>query len=164
MHKHLRRLERVWIEPAIYFVTTCTKDRKEILATHETAAALIDEWHSARERHGWVIGRYVIMPDHVHFFCVPEWKQRRYRTSLAHGNDGPVEEFTRCEVATRRLLPVFRGQRPRLQPERRFGSANSSIMCCGQRKATTTNGIMSVTIRCALVWLLSQMTGPTLAS
>jgi putative transposase len=37
-----------------------------------TAAALIDEWHSARERHGWVIGRYVIMPDHVHFFCVPE--------------------------------------------------------------------------------------------
>jgi REP element-mobilizing transposase RayT len=27
---------------------------------------------SARERHGWAIGRYVIMPDHVHFFCASE--------------------------------------------------------------------------------------------
>ena len=23
-------------------------------------------------RHGWAVGRYVIMPDHVHFFCRPE--------------------------------------------------------------------------------------------
>src|SRR5262249_6933249 len=22
--------------------------------------------------HGWIVGRYVIMPDHVHFFCSPE--------------------------------------------------------------------------------------------
>jgi putative transposase len=33
---------------------------------------LIQEWRSARERHGWAIGRYVIMPDHVHFFCAAE--------------------------------------------------------------------------------------------
>jgi REP element-mobilizing transposase RayT len=26
----------------------------------------------ANSRHGWVIGRYVIMPDHVHFFCTPK--------------------------------------------------------------------------------------------
>ncbi len=36
------------------------------------ASILIDEWRSARARHGWAIGRYVIMPDHVHFFCAPE--------------------------------------------------------------------------------------------
>ncbi len=24
------------------------------------------------DRHGWAVGRYVIMPDHVHFFAAPE--------------------------------------------------------------------------------------------
>ena len=32
---------------------------------------LIDEWRNAHERHGWAIGRYVIMPDRVHFFVQP---------------------------------------------------------------------------------------------
>ena len=72
MHKHLRRLERVWTQHPIYFVTTCTYQRKAILAREEVAKILIHEWSSARERHGWAIGRYVIMPDHVHFFCAPE--------------------------------------------------------------------------------------------
>jgi putative transposase len=72
VHEHLRRLDRIWIEPPIYFITTCTRDRRNVL-THETAAsALIDEWKRVRERHRWAIGRYVIMPDHVHFFCRPE--------------------------------------------------------------------------------------------
>ena len=26
----------------------------------------------AHQRHGWAIGRYVIMPDHAHFFCSAE--------------------------------------------------------------------------------------------
>lgn len=72
MHKHLRRLERVWIDFPVYFISTCTKDRRNILARPEVADILIDEWQKARERHGWVVGRYVIMPDHVHFFCAPE--------------------------------------------------------------------------------------------
>ena len=33
---------------------------------------LTDEWLNAHDRHGWAIGRYVIMPDHVHFFCRAE--------------------------------------------------------------------------------------------
>jgi putative transposase len=33
---------------------------------------LVREWFEARKRHGRAIGRYVIMPDHVHFFCAPE--------------------------------------------------------------------------------------------
>jgi REP-associated tyrosine transposase len=36
------------------------------------AKILIQEWSSARKRRGWAIGRYVIVPDHVHFFCAPE--------------------------------------------------------------------------------------------
>lgn len=72
MHKHLRRLERVWLEPAIYYITICTFQRKPILATEFVAQILVQEWKNARKRHGWAVGRYVIMPDHVHFFCAAE--------------------------------------------------------------------------------------------
>ena len=43
-----------------------------MLACEEVAKILVHEWSSARKRHSWAIGRYVIMPDHVHFFCRPE--------------------------------------------------------------------------------------------
>ena len=69
MHKHLRRLERVWVNWPIYFITTCTFERRPILNSSQVAAILVQEWRTAHKRHGWAIGRYVIMPDHVHFFC-----------------------------------------------------------------------------------------------
>jgi REP element-mobilizing transposase RayT len=72
VHKHLRRLGRIWIDAPIYFVTTCTKNRRKILARDDLAKVLIDEWHAAHDRHGWAIGPYVVLPDHVHFFCRPE--------------------------------------------------------------------------------------------
>jgi putative transposase len=72
MHKHLHRLGRVWIDRPLYFITTCTSKRRSILASREVATILVDEWQNARERHGWAVGRYVIMPDHVHFFCSSE--------------------------------------------------------------------------------------------
>jgi len=72
MRKHLRRLERVWIDWPIYFVTTCTLERRSILASNEVPKILSDEWKNAHNRHGWAIGCYVIMPDHVHFFCSAE--------------------------------------------------------------------------------------------
>jgi len=72
MHKHLRRLERIWIDWPIYFITTCTSKQRSILASKEVATFLVDEWLNAHDRHGWAIGRYVIMPDHVHFFCSAE--------------------------------------------------------------------------------------------
>ena len=72
MHKHLRRLERIWLDSPIYFVTACTKNRRAALANDSTTQIFIEEWRAARERHGWAVGRYVIMPDHVHFFCRAE--------------------------------------------------------------------------------------------
>lgn len=72
MHKHLHRLERVWIDWPIYFITTRTFKRRAILASKEVANILVDEWQDALERHGWAIGRYVIMPDHVHLFSRAE--------------------------------------------------------------------------------------------
>ena len=72
MHKHLSRLDRIWIECPVYFITTCTFHRRKILASAEVATILVSEWKAAHKRHGWLIGRYVIMPDHVHFFCSAE--------------------------------------------------------------------------------------------
>ncbi len=43
----------------------------EYLSNSKTAAILVEEWVNAKDRHDWHIGRYVIMPDHVHFFCAP---------------------------------------------------------------------------------------------
>jgi putative transposase len=70
-HEHLRRLSRVWIKEPIYFITTCTHNRLPVLAQPEATDILRTEWHQALDRHGWAIGRYVIMPDHVHFFGKP---------------------------------------------------------------------------------------------
>ena len=53
MHKHLRRLERVWIDDPIFFITACTFRRKPILTQTAVADVLIDEWNCAQVRHGW---------------------------------------------------------------------------------------------------------------
>lgn len=108
MQKHLRRLDRVWIDQPIYFITTCTYRRRLILASRVVATILVDEWKHARQRHGWAVGRYVIMPNHVHFFCSSEmdakplprfiqaWKQwtsKRIGAELKIGAPVWQEEF-----------------------------------------------------------------------
>lgn len=68
-HSHLKRLSRVWIPNAVYFITVCTYNRRKILASQNSAEIIRRELEYANDRHGWVVGRYVIMPDHIHFFC-----------------------------------------------------------------------------------------------
>jgi putative transposase len=65
---HLKRLEYVWGKQPVYFITTCVAERKHRLATSLIHGLLREEWKSMLKRHGWAVGRYVIMPDHVHFF------------------------------------------------------------------------------------------------
>jgi REP element-mobilizing transposase RayT len=52
----------------IVFVTVCTAARKMILARDEIRELLCRVWTRAN---GWCVGRYVVMPDHVHLFCAP---------------------------------------------------------------------------------------------
>ncbi|EDY19827.1 hypothetical protein CfE428DRAFT_2416 [Chthoniobacter flavus Ellin428] len=54
--------------PIIIYLTVCTQGRKRILAATEIQNLLVDSWQMAR---GWLVGRYVVMPDHVHLFCAP---------------------------------------------------------------------------------------------
>jgi len=52
----------------LIFVTVCTKARRACLADDTMHARLLAAWESATF---WTVGRYVIMPDHLHFFCAP---------------------------------------------------------------------------------------------
>ncbi|MEO6846620.1 MAG: transposase [Chthoniobacterales bacterium] len=52
----------------LIFVTVCTKDRKPILADPAIHALLRKWWSNATE---WLVGRYVITPEHIHLFCAP---------------------------------------------------------------------------------------------
>ena len=54
--------------PTIVFVTVCTAHRKRILADADAARAIVGAWCNAQ---AWMVGRYVILPDHVHLFCSP---------------------------------------------------------------------------------------------
>ena len=51
----------------IYFVTIGSLDHRKILANDATHTALIEFSHKLAAR-GTALGRYVIMPDHIHFF------------------------------------------------------------------------------------------------
>ncbi len=55
-------------QPTIVFVTACTKDRRPWLADPEIHRLLRNVW---AESSAWRVGRYVIMPEHIHFFCAP---------------------------------------------------------------------------------------------
>jgi len=67
--KHLKRLAGVWENNPRYFITACIHNRKDLLATPEAHEVLIKHWARSFELYGWAIGSYVIMPNHVHFFC-----------------------------------------------------------------------------------------------
>ena len=53
-------------QPTIVYDTICTKDRDPWLATHEVHTLLVDVWKNAS---AWLMGRYMIMPDHIHYFA-----------------------------------------------------------------------------------------------
>jgi len=69
--KHLRRLEKVQadVKARVYFITVCTHNRKQILARDDLHDVLVKALREKAQEIGWRVGRYVIMPDHVHFFC-----------------------------------------------------------------------------------------------
>jgi REP element-mobilizing transposase RayT len=107
MHDHLRRLDRVWVEHPIYFVTTVAYSRRPILATADTHAIFREVWVNCEQLYGWRVGRYVIMPDHLHFFCAPQHEAKPLSTFV-----GKWKEWTGKYAARRLQVPV-----PLWQPE-----------------------------------------------
>jgi REP element-mobilizing transposase RayT len=62
------RLDRVFLEAPVYFVTFCTHRRRPLLANPELHAALVAFSKRAYLEHNVAVGRYVILPDHIHLF------------------------------------------------------------------------------------------------
>ena len=58
----------IGFQSIIIFLTLCTRQRKPLLANDEAAELLLEAWKAANF---WRVGRYVIMPDHIHLFCAP---------------------------------------------------------------------------------------------
>jgi len=54
--------------PTVVLVTSCTRSRQHVLNSAGSHAALRAAW---AEADAWKVGRYVVMPDHVHLFPCP---------------------------------------------------------------------------------------------
>jgi REP element-mobilizing transposase RayT len=54
--------------PTLVFTTVCTKGRKQWLTNPQVHVALQAAW---RRHVHWIVTRYVLMPDHLHFFAEP---------------------------------------------------------------------------------------------
>ena len=52
----------------IVYLTVTTHHRSRWLAAEEPHHLLVETWKAAR---GWLVGYYVLMPDHLHCLCVP---------------------------------------------------------------------------------------------
>jgi REP element-mobilizing transposase RayT len=71
MHQFPRvppRLYRVFADAPVYFITFCTYRRRPLLTTAPVHHAFVAFAHCAYTAHNVAVGRYVIMPDHVHLF------------------------------------------------------------------------------------------------
>jgi REP element-mobilizing transposase RayT len=67
------RLHLLFPADPVFFVTACTQQRRTLLATDAVHEAFICFSHRAYDEHGIAVGRYVIMPDHIHLFvCGPD--------------------------------------------------------------------------------------------
>ncbi len=52
----------------LVFLTVCSQDRRAIFDKPDIHELMKSSWTVAN---AWNIGRYVLMPDHIHLFCAP---------------------------------------------------------------------------------------------
>jgi len=65
------RLTRIFPNNPVFFVTFCTHRRRKLLATKSVNTAFVEFGIRAPAEQNIAVGRYVIMPDHIHLFCAP---------------------------------------------------------------------------------------------
>ncbi len=56
--------------PLTLWCTVCSRDRARWVAQEVVLEALHEIWQNVAD--AWLVGDYVLMPDHVHFFCCPQ--------------------------------------------------------------------------------------------
>jgi len=70
------RLGRIFATDPLYFVTFCTHERQLFLTQAKVHTAFIIFGQRAEEMFNISIGRYVIMPDHIHLFVRGDYNFR----------------------------------------------------------------------------------------
>jgi putative transposase len=64
----LQRLKWLFTDCPVYYITVCTEPRRSILANIEIHGSFKIFAERAKE-YSVLVGRYVLMPDHAHFFA-----------------------------------------------------------------------------------------------
>jgi len=91
-------VESLYTEAPVYFITTCTEHRRRLLDNAGAHEAFRGFCEGARER-GALVGRYVLMPDHLHLFvCIPPgelglsgWMKSLKNSLSKHWRGGGIE-------------------------------------------------------------------------
>src|SRR5207244_1582695 len=106
----------------IVYLTVCTKERKPILANPETHELLRAAWREARL---WLVGRYVVMPDHIHLFCAPA-THLGGTSSVSSQNSGETDlgrHGGRLSSSLEKWTPFWKSQSARHWPNPKRASA-----------------------------------------
>jgi putative transposase len=91
----------------IVFFTTCTYQRRKILASPQCDKILLEIWQRSADYDGWWVGNYILMPDHIHFFARPEIGARRMAEWMQMWKS----------LSARRIAAVLSIKAPIWQPE-----------------------------------------------
>jgi putative transposase len=93
------RLARVFGKSPLYFVTFCTHARTPCLARDEIHATFVLFAGKAERDFRIAVGRYVIMPDHVHLFVRggPDFVLGRWVGMLKHSM-GKASKLSRRDI------------------------------------------------------------------
>jgi REP element-mobilizing transposase RayT len=70
------RLSRIFATGPLYFVTFCTHERQRVLAKDDVHTAFVLFAKRAEKTFNVAVGRYVMMPDHVHIFVRGDYNFR----------------------------------------------------------------------------------------
>ena len=160
--------------PMIVFVTVCAADRAANTFAYETMHRILREAWEAAGSHK--VGTYVLMPDHLHLFCAPSspdaenvakwvryWKSlvtRAVRGRPVKG--GQAFAYPVARTSGRSSLPPCGRACEAGRGVRRHAlcfSGTVGTRSYGGARAIMTNGSMSATIRCGVVWWRTRTHG-----
>ncbi len=96
--KRLSRLDTIFTETPVYFITACTENRRQLLV-HDGVHEVFRNFCVLARGRGVLVGRYVLMPDHLHLFvCIPlgavglsMWMKSLKNTMSKHWREEGIE-------------------------------------------------------------------------
>jgi putative transposase len=91
--QRFKRLDRLFTNYPLYFVTACTEDRKPILANAKVHEDFRKFCEAGLER-GVFVGKYVLMPDHLHLFVAfgEEYEAALVEARIRRSQTGATED------------------------------------------------------------------------